>query len=106
MNETSGESNIRFIIGIIVAIMAAGGGIGAFRHMFTSSSIDTVEIKPQIFSLNVGDEKFLSVNQKDTKGNPSTFPIKWSSVIFDRVVYIFLKGCRHEYAQKNPFNAA
>jgi hypothetical protein len=28
------------------------------------------------------------------------------TVIFDRVVYIFLKGCRHEHAQKNPFNAA
>ena len=28
------------------------------------------------------------------------------SVIFSGVVYSFLKGCRHEYAQKDPFNAA
>ena len=31
---------------------------------------------------------------------------KPKSVIFSGVVYIFLKGCRHEYAQKDPFNAA
>ena len=29
-----------------------------------------------------------------------------NSVIFSSVVCIFLRGCRHDYTQKNPFNAA
>jgi hypothetical protein len=59
--------------------MAAGGGIVAIIQMFITPSIGFVEILPQAISLNVGDEEELIVNQKDTKGNPSTFSIAWSS---------------------------
>jgi hypothetical protein len=93
----------------IANLRIQGGDIGIKLYGLTRPVVQTSITDVTIIGANIGVQL--------DGGDNVNYPCYWNNftrvlveqpltVIFARVVYVFLKGCRHEYAQKNPFNTA
>lgn len=78
-NKKKFSIDIKWVVGILIALIAAGGGFVAIVDKYEAHPVAKVAIIPNDLNIKVKTKLKLVINQFDQKGEPTNYPVQWSS---------------------------